>query len=102
MLQIGCNATSRSLAASVRDIRLIETLGRRCGLAGMEVSRVVALRGPGWLALDPPAALLGWLSNDVPGLPGPRRGVAQKRRERHTVLESGVPATVPSVPGRGR
>ena len=31
--------------------RPIETLGRRCGLAGMAVSQVVALRGLGWLAL---------------------------------------------------
>ena len=39
-------------------------------LAGMAVSQVVALRGPGGLALDPPAALLGWLPNDVPACRG--------------------------------
>ena len=38
--------------------RLIETSGRRCGLAGMAVSQVVALRGPGGLVLDPPAGRL--------------------------------------------
>jgi hypothetical protein len=52
-------------------------------LAGMEMSRVVALRGPCWLALVPPAALPGLASERRAGLPGPRRGVAQKRRERH-------------------
>src|ERR1700757_4671869 len=60
----------------------------------MAVSQVVALRGPGGLALYPPAALLGLASERRAGLPGPRRGVAPKRRERHTVLKSGVPAAV--------
>src|SRR5271165_2941308 len=52
------------------------------GLAGMAVSQVVALRGPGRLALLPPAALLGLAFERRASLPGPRRGVAQKRRER--------------------
>ena len=60
----------------------------------MVVSQVVALRGPGGLALLPPAALLGLAFERRADLPGPRRGVAQKRRECHTVLKSGVPATV--------
>src|SRR3977135_2214782 len=60
----------------------------------MAVIEVVALRGPGGLALLPPAALLGLAFERRADLPGPRRGVAQKRRERHTVLKSGVPATV--------
>jgi len=46
----------------------------------MEVSQVVALRGPGGLALLPPAALLGLAFERRADLPGPRRGVAQKRR----------------------
>jgi hypothetical protein len=46
------------------------------------------------LALDPPAALLGWLSNDVPACRGLavawlKRGVSVTK-----VLELGVPATV--------
>src|SRR5208282_5088373 len=53
-----------------------------------------ALRGPGRLALEPPAALLGWLSNDVPACRGLavawlKRGVSATK-----VLELGVPATV--------
>ena len=64
------------------------------GLAGMEVSRVVALRGPGWLTLYPPAAPAGWLPNDVPA----RRGLAVAWLKRGVsaakVLELGVPATV--------
>src|SRR5215471_16447910 len=53
--------------------RLIKTLGRRCSLAGMAVSQVVALRGPGRLVLEPPAACCwAWLSNDVLA----RRGLA--------------------------
>ena len=41
------------------------------GLAGMAVSQVVALRGPGSLVLEPPAdPLLVWLTNDVPACRG--------------------------------
>src|SRR5712691_9584369 len=46
----------KPMVRSTHLIRLIETSGRRAGLAGMAVSQVVALRGPGWLALEPPAA----------------------------------------------
>src|SRR6516225_9850782 len=49
----------------------------------MAVSQVVALRGPGRLALDPPAGWFGLAFERRADLPGPRRGVAQKRRERH-------------------
>jgi hypothetical protein len=52
------------------------------------------LRGSGWLALLPPAALLGWLPNDVPAcrdlaVVWLKRGVSAMK-----VLELGVPATV--------
>ena len=60
----------------------------------MAVSQVVALRGPGGLALCPPAGWFGLAYERRAGLPGPRRGVAQKRCERYTVLKSGVPAAV--------
>lgn len=50
----------------------------------MEVSRVVALRGPGlaWLSNRPPP---NWRLASEQGacLPGPRRGEAKKGRERH-------------------
>ena len=63
-------------------------------LAGMAVSQVVALRGPGGLALDPPAALLGWLSNDVPTCRGLAVAWLKRGVNVTKVLESGVPATV--------
>ena len=68
--------------------RLIVTLSRRYGPGRDGSERVVPLRCPGWLALEPPAAGPYW-----PGLalerraclPGPRRGVARKRCEAQAV-----------------
>jgi len=60
----------------------------------MAVSQVVALRGPAVLALDPPAALLGWLSNDVPACRGLAVAWLKRGVNVTKVLESGVPATV--------
>ena len=60
----------------------------------MAVSQVVALRGPGRLALLPPAALLGWLSNDVPAGRGLAVAWLQRGASAGKVLELGVPATV--------
>ena len=72
--------------------RPIETSGRRCGLAGMAVSQVVALRGSGRLALLPPAACWAWLSNDVPaGRASPWRGCKEASPCRP---ESDMPTTV--------
>src|SRR5215471_7971332 len=47
----------------------------------MAVSRVRGVeRSPvGWLSYPLPAALVAWLSNDVPACRGSRRGVAHKR-----------------------
>jgi hypothetical protein len=65
----------RRCRRALGDIRLIETLGRRCGLAGMEVSRdrsVERSRCAGPLT----ACRLGfvaWLSNDVPACRGLER-----------------------------
>jgi hypothetical protein len=83
--------TTRRPLAPRTPTRLIETSGRRCGLAGMAVSRVVALRGPGGLALDPPAdPCWAWLSNDVSA----RRGLAVAWLKRGAnagkVLELGI------------
>jgi hypothetical protein len=52
--------------------RLIEYESRRYGLAGMAVSQVVALRGPGSLALEPPADLAGLAYERRASLPGSR------------------------------
>ncbi len=61
--------------------RLLETWGRRCGLAGLGCL-VVALRGPGGLGSVTACRLSGLAFERRAGLPGPCRGVAQKRRER--------------------
>src|SRR6266568_2658563 len=62
----------------------------------MEVSQDVALRGPGWLALYPPAGpRLGvWLPNDVPACRGLAVAWLKRGANAVEVLESGVPATV--------
>jgi hypothetical protein len=60
------------------------------------------LRGPGGLLLIRLPALLGLAFERRASVPGPRRGVAQKRRERQQEsLELGVPATVSPVRSRG-
>jgi len=53
------------------------------GLTGMAVSQVVALRGPGGPGSVTACRPAGLASERRACLPGPRRGVAQKRRERH-------------------
>src|SRR5262249_27305018 len=76
--------------------RLIKTLGRRCGPAGMAVSRAVALRGPGGLALDPPAGLVlgpGFRTTGRPAGASPWRGSLEAREPARS-LELGMPATV--------
>src|SRR5690242_9756440 len=59
---------SRTVAAVVNGqragSRLLENLGRRCGLAGLGC-RVVALRGPGGRGSVTACRLRAWLSNDV-------------------------------------
>src|SRR3984957_12510886 len=68
----------------------------------MAVSQVVALRGPGGLALDPPAALLGLAFERRASWPGPRRGVAQKRRElrKGPGIRRARHGSLPAVKGR--
>jgi len=66
---------------------------------GWKRSQVVALRGPGGLALDPPAALLGLASERRASCRGLavawlKRGVGVTK-----VLELGVPATVQAAKG---
>ena len=84
------NLSLRALRAKSRP----ETLGRRCGLARMEVSEVVVLRGPSWPGSRAACRPAGVGSGRHASLPGPRRGVAHKRHERHESLELGVPAMV--------
>src|SRR5918912_1842454 len=69
----------------------------------MEVSQVVALRGPGWPGSLTACRPRGLASERRAGLPGPRRGVAQKRRERHGGLgnQACSPRSLPASMERG-
>jgi hypothetical protein len=61
----------------------------------MEVSQVVALRGPGRLTLDPPAGpVVAWLTNDVSVCRDLAVVWLKRGASASGVLELGMPATV--------
>jgi hypothetical protein len=95
----GITARDREDQGERARSRLVETWGRRCGLAGMAVSQVVALRGPGTLALEPragPVPGLGFRTACWPAGASPWRG-SKKARVPARVLGLGMPAAV--LPG---
>ena len=98
---------TRHYLQTTSDNRLIETLGKTVrALAGMEVSQDVALRGPGGLALDPPAAPVAgvWLTHDVPACRGLARGRGSKeaRAPASSFWNQACPPRVPLPrPGSG-
>ena len=99
----GMTLCEREARGERAQSRLIETWGRRYGLAGMEVSRgrsVERSRCAG-SRFRLPAWFVAWLSNDVPAhRASPRRGSKEARTPGQGFLESGIPAAGLSAPGR--
>src|SRR5262249_290862 len=65
-----CDGASPPPPGRTCDIRLIVFSGRRCDLAGMEVSRTVGLRGPGGAGAYMGWRRRAWLSKDMPACGG--------------------------------